>query len=273
MALEIREKLLSERNYYPEKYPKTNIFLHHTAGAHHPVYTILGWEGDARGRVATAFVVGNKSSDGLDLRYDGKIYRCFDETRWAYHLGIPDSGGRLDKTSIGIEICSFGYLRKAGNKYYTYVNTEFTDKSAITHLDKPFRAYDYYHSYSDAQLESVRLLVIDLGRRFNIDLKKGLQEWIKKESLKLPTGLNTTLKKQLWLREKGFVGLDGRLIAADGVMGVNTQYALDSVGKSAFEFNSACFNGAPGLWTHTNVRTDKFDCFPQAGLKQVILSL
>jgi hypothetical protein len=116
------------------------------------------------------------------------------------------------------------------------------------------------------------LLLIDLGSRFNIDLKKGLQEWIKKESLTLPKGL-TTLKKQQWLRDNGFVGLDGRLIAADGVAGINTQYALDTVGKSAFEFNSACFNGAPGLWTHTNVRADKFDCFPQEGLKQLILSL
>ena len=185
MPLVIHNKLLSAHSFLPEKYAKTAIFIHHTAGAHNPVSTILGWEGDSSGRVATAFVVGNKSSDGKDRSFDGKIYRSFDEAKWAYHLGIPDSGGRFDKTSIGIELCSFGYLRKAGSRYFTYVNTEFTDKSAISKLAKPFRGYNYYQSYSDAQLESLRLLLLDLGKRFKIDLKKGLQEWIKKEKLKI----------------------------------------------------------------------------------------
>ncbi|MBL7826281.1 MAG: N-acetylmuramoyl-L-alanine amidase [Saprospiraceae bacterium] len=273
MPLVVHNKLLTKRNYYSEEYPKTMIFLHHTAGAHNPISTIWGWEGDTRGRVATAFVIGNKSSDGLNQLFDGKVYRSFDETRWAYHLGIPDSGGRLDKISIGIEICAFGYLRKAGGKFYTYVNTEFTDTTAIKKLDKPFRGFDYYHAYSDAQVESLRLLLIDLGARFNINLKKGLQEWIKKETLKMPPGLNTTRKKQQWLRDNGFVGLDGKLIVADGISGENTKHALSTVGQSAFEYNTACFNGAPGIWTHTNVRTDKSDCFPHDKLKKMLLTL
>jgi hypothetical protein len=273
MPLVIQNKLLTERNYYAEKHPKVSIFLHHTAGSHNPVNTILGWEGDARGRVATAFVIGNKSIDGKDSSFDGKVYRCFDETRWAYHLGIPDSGGRLDQVSIGIELCAFGFLRKAGSRYFTYVNTEFTDKTAISKLNKPFRTFDYYHRYSDAQLESLRLLLLDLSGRFNIDLKKGLQEWIKKEKLKMPSAMNTTRKKQQWLRDNGFVGLDGKRIVADGIAGENTKYALTTVGKTAFEYNTACFNGAPGLWTHANVRKDKFDCYPDEGLRQMILGL
>lgn len=273
MPLVIHNKLLTTRNYYTEAHNKTSIFLHHTAGAHNPVSTIWGWEGDTRGRVATAFVIGNRSSDGNDNLYNGKVYRCFDESRWAYHLGIPDSGGRLDKVSIGIEICAFGYLRKAGGKYYTYVNTEFKDKTAIAKLDKPFRGFDYYHAYSEAQLESLQLLLVDLGKRFNINIRKGLQEWIAKEKLKLPATANTTRKKQQWLRDNGFVGLDGKLISVDGISGENTKYALSRVGKSAFEYNVACFNGAPGLWTHTNVREDKSDCFPQEELKKLILSL
>ena len=272
MPLVINSKSLSPRNYYTEQHHKDSIFIHHTAGSYNPVNTILGWEGDTRGRVAAAFVIGNKSSDGKDHRFDGKIYRCFDESRWAYHLGIPDSGGRLDKSAIAIELCAFGYLRKASNRYYTYINTEFTDKTAISRLAKPFRTFDYYHSYSDAQLNALRLLLLDLSKRFKIDLKKGLQEWIKKEQLKMPSGLNTTRKKQQWLHDNGFIGLDGKVIVADGIAGENTKYALESIGKSAFEYNPACFNGAPGLWTHTNVRRDKSDCFPHEGLKQLILS-
>lgn len=272
MALEIRDKFLSPQNYYPQRYPKKTIFLHHTAGAHNPVSTILAWNGDAQGRVATAFVIGNKSADGNNAGYDGKVYRCFDESQWAYHLGMPDSGGRVDKSAIGIEICSFGFLKRNGSKFFTYVNTEFTNKMGIAKLAQPFRGYRYFQSYSDAQLESLRALLLDLSKRFQIDLKLGLQEWIKKEKLKMPSNMNTTRKKQQWLRDHNFVGKDGMPIAVDGILGVNTGYALASIGKSAFEFNAACFYGAPGLWSHTNVRTDKWDCFPQENLKELILS-
>lgn len=42
----------------------------------------------------------------------------------------------------------------------------------------------------------------------------------------------------------------------------------------AFEFNSDAYNAKVyGLWTHTNVRKDKFDCFPQKELVDMLKSL
>ena len=44
--------------------------------------------------------------------------------------------------------------------------------------------------------------------------------------------------------------------------------------KDAFDFNEDAYNGRiKGLWTHTNTRTDKFDCFPQAELVDLLKSL
>jgi len=44
--------------------------------------------------------------------------------------------------------------------------------------------------------------------------------------------------------------------------------------KDAFEFNSDAYYGKiKGLWTHTNVRKDKFDCFPQAELVELLKNL
>lgn len=44
--------------------------------------------------------------------------------------------------------------------------------------------------------------------------------------------------------------------------------------KDAFEFNADAYNGKiKGVWTHTNVRKDKFDCFPQAELVDLLKSL
>ena len=42
----------------------------------------------------------------------------------------------------------------------------------------------------------------------------------------------------------------------------------------AFEFNDDAYNAKQfGLWTHTNVRKDKFDCFPQPELVEMLKNL
>ena len=42
----------------------------------------------------------------------------------------------------------------------------------------------------------------------------------------------------------------------------------------AFEFNTDAYNAKQfGLWTHTNVRKDKFDCFPQPELVEMLKQL
>lgn len=44
--------------------------------------------------------------------------------------------------------------------------------------------------------------------------------------------------------------------------------------KDAFEFNKDAYYGkVNGLWTHTNVRQDKFDCFPQKELVDLLKEL
>jgi len=44
--------------------------------------------------------------------------------------------------------------------------------------------------------------------------------------------------------------------------------------KEAFDFNDDAYNGrVKGLWTHTNVRKDKFDCFPQPELVDLLKTI
>lgn len=45
-----------------------------------------------------------------------------------------------------------------------------------------------------------------------------------------------------------------------------------SGGFSAFELNQAAQKGLPGIWSHTNVRPDKFDVWPQPQLIELIKS-
>lgn len=47
----------------------------------------------------------------------------------------------------------------------------------------------------------------------------------------------------------------------------------DSFDASWSDYNPNLFNPTPGIWTHTNVRKDKFDCFPQPELLEILNSL
>lgn len=44
-------------------------------------------------------------------------------------------------------------------------------------------------------------------------------------------------------------------------------------GDEMFDVNPRALRGEPGIWTHTSVRPDKFDCHPQQELKDVLSSL
>jgi hypothetical protein len=40
----------------------------------------------------------------------------------------------------------------------------------VTKLDELYKGYMYWHSYSDAQIESVRLLLLELSRKHGIEI-------------------------------------------------------------------------------------------------------
>ena len=46
-------------------------------------------------------------------------------------------------------------------------------------LDKPFRGYKHWHRYSDKQIEALRLWILWIAERDNIDVRAGLVEEVK----------------------------------------------------------------------------------------------
>ena len=81
--------------------------------------------------------------------------------------------------SVGIEVCNFGYLKNGK----TYAGTT-ADKSQIVTLDEEFKSFKKWHRYSDKQIESLRLLILHIGDRDNIDIREGLPKWIKDKGAK-----------------------------------------------------------------------------------------
>lgn len=168
------------------------IFLHHTAGWNDPFKTISAWGKDTRGPIATEFILGGQSINGKDNTQDGVIVQAFPTGGYAWHLGIGNIP--MHKESIGVEVCSFGQLTKGGytkyengkntwiplnpSSFYTYVGIEAAAEQIVT-LSKPFRGFIHWHKYSDAQINSIYLLLKYISERDGIDMKKGIKELIK----------------------------------------------------------------------------------------------
>lgn len=175
ISLDIEDYYLPKKEYVNGKYKNEYIFLHHTAGSDTPKQVVDSWSKDSLGRVATEFVIGGQNcSNGRNI-YDGKIIRTYPEGNQAYHLGATGSS-YMNIHSVGIEICNMGWVK--GGK--TYVNSTVRQDQIVT-LSEPFRGYINWHKYSDKQLESLKNLLLYISKRDNIDLHKGLYQWIKLE--------------------------------------------------------------------------------------------
>lgn len=139
---------------------KDLIVLHHTVGGS-ARSTFDYWKTDPR-RVGTAFLIDR----------DGTVYETFPPDRWAYHLGLEgaaSAGGKHERRSIGIEICSEGGLiERHGDLYCFGVESPRTkfNRDMAESLGYEWRGFRYFDKYEPAQIEAVTALVDSLLARF-----------------------------------------------------------------------------------------------------------
>jgi len=208
LEVDVNHHMGSEQ-YIKQTFEKDKIFIHYTVSGPDAKSVIKYWDGNSP-RIATAFVVSGKGSE------DGKIYEAFDPDYWSYHLGVKGTKGKIDKHSIGIELCAWGRLEKRGDKYYNTYGTEVSSDE-VYKLEDKWRGELYYHSYTDKQMESLENLLL----------------WIIK-TYKIPVQ-NIEFDKN-WM-----------------------EYNTDVVKSKT-----------PGIWTHTNVRKDKQDSYPDHRLFEIL---
>jgi hypothetical protein len=177
----IHKQFLDAGQYIKEEHKKTQIYLHHTAGNASGRNTIANWNTDDRGRIATCVTISNT---GASNSPDGEICQAFSSKHWAYHLGLKQEHFdrfdvpyiSLDKLSIGIELCAWGPLTLKGGKFYNYVN-RVVSNDEVCELDQPFKGHLYYHRYSDAQIESVKNLLLYWNETYGIPLEYNEDIW------------------------------------------------------------------------------------------------
>lgn len=159
--------------YYQEEIPKTQIFIHHTAGGSNAANVINGWK-TRTDHVCTAFVIAGKPSSATSGYKDGDIYQAFSSKHWGYHLGLKkevftEQGvpyKPLDKASIAIEICNWGAVTPKNGKYETYIPNAFVPEADVLPLD--YKGKNFYHLYTDAQLAALKDLLVYLCEKYNI---------------------------------------------------------------------------------------------------------
>jgi len=160
--------------YYSVEHPKQRIVLHYTAGSlGSDIFTLSSHNR----HVSVPFVIAR----------DGTIYQLFSSKFWSGHLGKglgnTNTGNAQDKSSIGIEISNYGFLtEKAGNleTYYSRLKNangvpgpvdvycSLAEREAYEKLSSPFRQQVYYATYSEAQYESLIILLRYLTAQYNI---------------------------------------------------------------------------------------------------------
>lgn len=195
---------LPETEYFKEEIKKDTIFLNSTSGCSRPDWTIGGWEKDyikdksgnpildVNGnlqsvKVGVSYVIGRKSSND-DTTWDGVILKAFDDKYWAYNKDIDSID--FNSKSIGIEICNYGPLTIGRDgRFYNLINKPINEKDIIK-LDKPFRGYEYYERYTDAQIESTRTLLVHLINKHAITIEGKIynEKWFDYSSSWMKTG-------------------------------------------------------------------------------------
>jgi N-acetyl-anhydromuramyl-L-alanine amidase AmpD len=178
--MKIIDKPLSKKQYMQEVYTKNQIYLHHTVSSSESVQGDYEWWEQTPDRVATAYII----------RGDGQIFRLFDDKFWAHHLGLKTANNtNLNRASIGIELDSAGQLKYDKGQYISSFG-KVIPPERVQFYPNGFRGFMYFEKYSDAQIASLKELLLDLGKRYKINLKYSDAIWdMNKDALSGVNGL------------------------------------------------------------------------------------
>lgn len=150
-----------ESYFYKSKFPKDQIVLHFTMGY-------------LKGDIATLTQSDYHVSVPFIIGRNGKIYNLFYSGYWAYHLGPGSVGGNStrSKRTIGIEISNIGPLKQTEEGMATYYTDIYCDNDQVNEYgQQTFRRFNYYATFTDAQYESLIVLLRYLTARYNIERK------------------------------------------------------------------------------------------------------
>ena len=234
-GLKIYDNLLSDEEYYKEETSKNTIWLHHTAGGSRPDWTIGGWEKDFQKDEAGNVVLdANGNPEPLRVGTQFVIGRKSSTTDDKFW-----DGRILRAFDDKFWAYHLGVSRNSRNLNSRSIGIEICNYGPLT-LGKG----GVFYNYVNKPIKESE--VVELSKPF-----RGYQYWEKYTDLQL----ENLRKLILHLSNKWGI-----------------QYEKGIYNENWFEYSDRWFTTG-GLRTHTQVRRDKFDLFPQPELIQVLNSL
>lgn len=199
----IKLHLMRSTDYFRDAQPKKQIYLHHTVSHPSPINDMAHWKSLSY-RIGTCVLVAGKPYPRDKGFEDGDIFQAFSSKYWAYHLASHSRANRipakyktrtntrmLEKAAIGIEICNAGPLTWQNGKFYSDFRTVIPEDQVIEYVDK-YRGKRFYHKYTDAQVETVRQLLVYFCETYNIPKRYSPDMWdISEDALSGKPGIYT----------------------------------------------------------------------------------
>lgn len=161
--------------YYNQNVEKTAAVIHFTEGfIKSDLYYLTH-----KGHVSVAFYIAR----------GGEILNLHSSRKWAYHLGKGASGGNttMSKSTIPIELSNIGALTRKGDILVSRYGDEYChvlDKDQYHQLEEDFRGHTYFATHTDAQYDSLAVLLKYLNKSRGIELNFLPEE---KRFIKLPS--------------------------------------------------------------------------------------
>ena len=199
----IKMDRLKPHEYYRQAHPKRQIYLHHTVSHPSPVNDINSWRSLGY-RIGTWLLIAGKPYPQETYYEDGDIYQTFSSKYWALHLASHARYNRipakykqrshtrwLERHSVGIEICNAGWLTWENGKFYSSFRKVIPVEQVIEYVDK-YRGKRFYHKYTEAQIETLRQILVFLCERYSIPMTYFENMWdISEDALKGDPGIFT----------------------------------------------------------------------------------
>lgn len=154
-----RSLRLPNDQFYPESFPKKQIYIHHTVGGS-AKSSFNHWLQDPL-KVGTAFLIDR----------DGTIFEVFDPRYWCHHLGLKHKRNtQLNQHSIGIELASEGALQKVDGVLRAF-DGKAVFRDAYIDNQELWRGYQYFDQYDPPQMDSLYNLIQYLCEQHSVPKK------------------------------------------------------------------------------------------------------
>lgn len=149
---------------------KKQIYLHHTVSSQNIENVLFDWS-SRTDQVSTQYITNN----------DGDSEQVFPDENWAYQLGIELATFKylkigyqnLNKTALGIELCSYGGLTWNGEVFTNTFGGVVSNSLVSEPVDRfgnprIYKNYKYFEKYNDTQINNVKTIIQGWMSKYDI---------------------------------------------------------------------------------------------------------